>query len=64
VLAGTLRLVVLAVGGWMLACAPAPPWTLFALVGFAMAAYGVATAVALRPADWGLERITGTAPQT
>lgn len=64
VLAGTLRLVVVAVGGWMLANAHAPPWTIFALVGLAMAAYGVATAVAVWLADWGPERITGAVPQT
>ena len=56
VLAGTLRLVVVAVGGAALAWAQTPPWTLFALVALAMAAYGVATVVAVRVTSWGLER--------
>ncbi|MEO6407953.1 MAG: MATE family efflux transporter [Burkholderiaceae bacterium] len=56
VLAGTLRLVLVAVGGWLLANAHAPAWTIFALVAFAMAAYGIASVVAVRLADWGVER--------
>jgi Na+-driven multidrug efflux pump len=53
VLAGTLRLVVVAVGGWALAFAQTPPWTIFALVALAMAAYGLATVVAVRLTPWG-----------
>jgi Na+-driven multidrug efflux pump len=56
VLAGTLRLVVVAAGGWALALAQAPPWTIFALVALAMAAYGLATVVAVRVTSWGAQR--------
>ena len=56
VLAGTLRLALVAVGGWWLAEAHAPAWTIFALVALGMAAYGIATVVAVRHADWGAER--------
>ncbi|HEX2539912.1 MAG TPA: MATE family efflux transporter [Caldimonas sp.] len=52
VLAGTLRLAVVAVGGWMLASAAAPAWTIFALVAAAMAAYGLATWLVVWRADW------------
>ena len=41
VLAGTLRLVLVGLGGWWLASAGAPAWTLFALVGTAMTAFGL-----------------------
>lgn len=53
VLAGTLRLAVVALGGWYLASIDAEPWTIFALVGVAMVAYGIATALAIRGARWG-----------
>ena len=56
VLAGTLRLALVAVGGWWLAEAHAPAWTIFALVALGMAVYGIATVVAVRRADWGAER--------
>ncbi len=56
VLAGTLRLMVVAAGGAALAWAQTPPWTIFALVALAMAAYGVATVVAIRTTPWGIER--------
>jgi putative MATE family efflux protein len=56
VLAGTVRLVLVAVGGWGLALAKTPPWTIFALVAFAMAAYGAATVLAVRYTSWGVER--------
>ena len=56
VLAGTLRLVVIALGGWALAASNTPSWTIFALVALGMAAYGVATAIAVRYANWGVER--------
>jgi putative MATE family efflux protein len=51
VLAGTVRLLVVALGGWWLAATGAPVWSLFALVGVSMAAFGlsVATAVYLTP---------------
>ncbi len=56
VLAGTLRLVVIAIGGWILAAAQTPPWTIFALVALGMAAYGIASVVAVRYTIWGIDR--------
>lgn len=53
VLAGTLRLVLVALAGWALAWARAPTWTIFALVALGMVAYGLATALAVRYTDWG-----------
>ena len=55
VLAGTLRLVVIALGGWILAVSHAPAWTIFALVALGMAAYGIASVVAVRYTIWGKE---------
>jgi len=52
VLAGTVRLAVVALGGWWLAVSQAPVWSLFALVGLAMATYGVATAFAVYVVSW------------
>ncbi len=56
VLAGTLRLVLIAIGGWILAAAHTPPWTIFALVALGMAAYGIASVVAVRYTIWGIDR--------
>ena len=56
VLAGTLRLVLVAAGGWALAIAQTPPWTIFALVALGMLVYGLATVAAVWLADWGSER--------
>ncbi len=56
VLAGTLRLVLIAVGGWILAAAHTPPWTIFALVALGMAAYGLASVIAVRYTIWGIDR--------
>ena len=56
VLAGTLRLVLVAVGGWLLARATAPAWTIFALIALGMAAYGAAMIVSMRLSNWGQER--------
>lgn len=53
VLAGTLRMMVVAVGGVILAWAQTPPWTIFALVALGMAAYGVASWIAVRVTSWG-----------
>jgi len=53
VMAGTLRLVVVAAGGAALAWAKTPPWTIFALVALGMAAYGMATVMAVRATRWG-----------
>ncbi|MBI5321800.1 MATE family efflux transporter [Bradyrhizobium sp.] len=52
VLAGTIRLVLVAVGGWWLATSGAPAWTLFALVGTAMVVFGLSTALAIRLTRW------------
>ena len=57
VLAGTLRLVVVAAGGVALALAQAPAWTIYALVAFGMASYGIATVWAVRATSWGTERV-------
>jgi Na+-driven multidrug efflux pump len=56
VLAGTLRLVVVAAGGLALAAASTPAWTIFALVALAMVAYGVATALFVKFTSWGVLR--------
>ena len=56
VLAGTLRLVLVAVGGWILTAAHAPPWTIFALVAFGMVSFGLASTLAMRLSNWGVER--------
>src|SRR5206468_3854775 len=47
VLASTGRLLIVELGGWWLASAGAPARTLFALVGAAMVAFGVATATSV-----------------
>jgi putative MATE family efflux protein len=52
VLAGTLRLAVVCIGGWALTATSAPEWTYFALVGVAMLAYGAATAGAVWGTRW------------
>jgi len=53
VLAATVRLFVIAAGGWWLATIGAPAWTIFALVGLSLVAYGVATAAAVYFTPWG-----------
>jgi putative MATE family efflux protein len=52
VLAASVRLVMVAVGGWWLAASEAPVWMLFALVGLSLTAYGVATAAAVYVTPW------------
>lgn len=52
VLAGTLRLLVVAGAGTWLLSRNAPAWQFFALVGIAMAIYGLATALSLRLTRW------------
>jgi putative MATE family efflux protein len=52
VLAGTIRLLLVAVGGWWLAASGAPAWTLFALVGTAMVAFGLSTVLSVRLTRW------------
>jgi putative MATE family efflux protein len=52
VLAGTIRLVLVALGGWWLAASGAPAWTLFALVGTAMVVFGLSTALSIYLSRW------------
>jgi Na+-driven multidrug efflux pump len=53
VLASTARLLIVALGGWWLAASHAPAWTLFALVGAAMVAFGLTTATSVALTRWG-----------
>lgn len=53
VLTGALRLAVIALGGWWLVASDQPAWMMFALVGAAMVAYGIATAWVIRITPWG-----------
>ena len=53
VIAGTLRLAVVAAGGAALAFWNAPVWTIFALVGSGMVAYGVSTVLIVLRTPWG-----------
>jgi putative MATE family efflux protein len=53
VLAGTVRLVVVAIGGAVLISIGAPLWAFFALITCGMVAYGTATALAVRLTPWG-----------
>jgi Na+-driven multidrug efflux pump len=52
VLAGTVRLFVIAIGGMWLAASAAPVWSLFALVGASMAAFGLGVAAAVYLTPW------------
>jgi len=56
VLAATVRLAVIIIGGWLLTSLDAPPWALFALVTCSFAAYGAATAAAVHFTPWGETR--------
>lgn len=53
VIAGTVRLLMVALGGWWLVSTGAPAWTLFALVSAAMVAYGISTMIAIKVTRWG-----------
>jgi putative MATE family efflux protein len=53
VLAGTVRLLVVALGGWWLVAADQPASAMFALVGLSMVAYGLATAYSIQRSRWG-----------
>ena len=53
VLAGSVRLLMIAMGGWWLAVSQAPAWSVFALAGAALAAYGIATVLAVYLVPWG-----------
>lgn len=52
VLAGTVRLTGIALGGYVLTAVNAPAWTLFALVALTMLAYGIAMAIGLILTQW------------
>jgi putative MATE family efflux protein len=53
VIGGTIRLAMVAAGGWWLAADAAPVWTLFALAGAAMVVYGIATGLLVKITRWG-----------
>jgi Na+-driven multidrug efflux pump len=53
VLAGSIRLLVVVIGGWWLTASQAPSWSVFALAGAALAAYGIATVMAVYWVSWG-----------
>lgn len=52
VLGGTIRLALVAAGGWWLATSAAPVWMLFALAGGAMIVYGIATGLMVKATNW------------
>ncbi len=54
VLAGTLRLCLVAAGGTLLAYGDHPAWMIFALVGLGMAAYGIASVLIVKNTRWGV----------
>lgn len=56
VLAGTLRLLMVAGGGMALAVWQTPTWTIFALLSAGMAVYGISSVLFVRFTPWGDER--------
>lgn len=52
VLGGTIRLIIVALGGWWLTTSAAPVWALFALAGGAMIVYGIATGLMVKATRW------------
>lgn len=52
VVGGTIRLVMVALGGWWLTVSGAEVWTLFALAGAAMVVYGVSTGLLVKATRW------------
>jgi putative MATE family efflux protein len=52
VLAGTSRLIVVVIGGIVLATNDAPPWSIFVLIAGSMVAYGLSIAAAVYLSDW------------
>jgi hypothetical protein len=56
VLAGTVRLLMVAVGGLWLLRTGASAADMFALVGVAMGVYGVATGLAMYWTSWGTDK--------
>lgn len=53
VLAGTVRLLIVALGGGALSWLHTPPWTIFALVSLGMVSYGLAVVLAVWRTPWG-----------
>jgi hypothetical protein len=53
VLAGSVRLLLIVIGGWWLAVSQPPAWSVFALAGAALAAYGIPTVLAVYLVPWG-----------
>ncbi len=57
ILAGIVRLAVIAFGGWVIATSDTSAWVLFALIGVSMVAFGLSVAAAVYLTPWGpLER--------
>lgn len=56
VLAGTLRLVMVAAGGALLAHWQTPAWMIFALLSAGMAVYGLSSVLFVRCTPWGVEK--------
>jgi putative MATE family efflux protein len=53
VMAGSLRLAVIALGGWWLVSMQAPAWAVFALIASGLAVFGIATALSIYLVPWG-----------
>lgn len=60
-LAGTARMVVVGIGGWLLVVNDAPSWALFALVAAGMVVMGLATAGSVAITPWGPKAATKAA---
>ena len=56
ILAQSLRLGLIIVGGWLIVANSAPLWSVFALSAIAMVAQGLFTLLAVRITPWGAER--------
>jgi putative MATE family efflux protein len=59
VLAGTLRLVIVAAGGWSLQTTSASVWSVYPLIALGMVMFGLATALAVYLVPWGPVRQGG-----
>jgi Na+-driven multidrug efflux pump len=58
VLAGTARLLIIAIGGWWLS-GDAPEWAVFALIAVGMVAYGLLTVISIACSKWGALTTSG-----
>ena len=63
VLAGTIRLVMVAAGGLWMVRTGASAADMFALVGVAMGVYGVGTGLAMYWTSWGVDKVSGVQAQ-